>query len=105
LSGRVSLRQLLTHAANCSREAIGQLREGLLPSLYELRQLSRAVRHPSAYPTADALARAVQRLLEAAREVRKVAEALYQQLYDIRLHSRRQQKERRQRRGKEERKK
>jgi hypothetical protein len=93
--GRISLRQRLIQAEDCSRQAIEQLRQDLLPCLSELRQLSRSVRHHSAYPTAATLLAALQRLLEADQQARKLADSLCQQLGDLHEAYRQQRRPRR----------
>jgi len=48
---RMTLRQQLTHAEKCSRDIIEHLQGSLLPSISDVRDLSRPVRRRSHYPT------------------------------------------------------
>ena len=59
---RMTLRQQLTHAEKCSRDVIEHINGNLLPSISDVRVLSRPVRRRSHYPTMVSLSNALNKL-------------------------------------------
>jgi hypothetical protein len=87
---RMTLRQQLTHAEKCSRDVIEHINGSLLPSISDVRDLSRPVRRRSHYPTMVSLANALNKLQQAGAEITKILEYLQEQLQEIREHARRE---------------
>jgi hypothetical protein len=87
---RMTLRQQLTHAEKCSRDIIEHLQGSLLPSISDVRDLSRPVRRRSHYPTMVSLSNSVNKLQQAGTEVTQMLEYLQEQLQAIREHARRE---------------
>jgi hypothetical protein len=89
-SRRMTLRQLLTLSEKCSRDLIEHMQATLYPGLTDFRELSRPVRRRSHYPTLLALANALNKLQQAAKETQTLSEYLHEQLQTIYEHSRRE---------------
>jgi hypothetical protein len=87
---RMTLRQQLTHAEKCSRDLIEHFHGSLLPSISDVRDLSRPVRRRSHYPTLVSVSNALNKLQQAGVEVTKILEHLQEQLQEIREHARRE---------------
>ena len=87
---RMTLRQQLTHAEKCSRDLIEHFQGSLLPSVSDVRDLSRPVRRRSHYPTMVSLSNAINKLQQGGVEVGKMLEYLQEQLQEIREHARRE---------------
>jgi hypothetical protein len=87
---RMTLRQQLTHAEKCSRDVIEHINGSLLPSISDVRDLSRPVRRRSHYPTMVSLSNALNKLQQAGVEINRVLEYLQEQLQEIREHARRE---------------
>ena len=87
---RMTLRQQLTHAEKCSRDIIEHLQGSLLPSISDVRDLSRPVRRRSHYPTMVSVSNSVNKLQQAGAEVAQMLEYLQEQLQAIREHARRE---------------
>jgi len=66
------------------------LQATLYPGLTDFRDLSRPVRRRSHYPTLLALANALNKLQQAAKETQALADYLSEQLQTIRDHARRE---------------
>jgi hypothetical protein len=86
----MTLRQQLTHVEKCSRDLIEHFHGSLLPSISDVRDLTRPVRRRSHYPTMVSLSNAVNKLQQAGVEVTKILEYLQEQLQQIREHARRE---------------
>ncbi len=87
---RMTLRQQLTHAEKCSRDVIEHINGNLLPSVSDVRDLSRPVRRRSHYPTMVSLSNALNKLRQAGVEITQILEYLHGQLQEIREHARRE---------------
>jgi len=87
---RMTLRQQLTHAEKCSRDVIEHINGNLLPSVSDVRDLSRPVRRRSHYPTMVSLSNAINKLQQGSVEIGKMLEYLQEQLQEIREHARRE---------------
>ena len=87
---RMTLRQQLTHAEKCSRDVIEHINGNLLPSVSDVRDLSRPVRRRSHYPTLVSLSNALNKLQQAGVEITRILEYLHGQLQEIREHARRE---------------
>jgi hypothetical protein len=87
---RMTLRQQLTHAEKCSRDVIEHINGSLLPSISDVRDLSRPVRRRSHYPTMVSLSNALNKLQQAGLEINRILEYLQEQLQEIREHARRE---------------
>jgi len=87
---RMTLRQQLTHAEKCSRDVIEHINGSLLPSISDVRDLSRPVRRRSHYPTMVSLSNALNKLQQAGVEINQILEYLQEQLQQIREHARRE---------------
>ncbi len=87
---RMTLRQQLTHAEKCSRDVIEHINGNLLPSVSDVRDLSRPVRRRSHYPTMVSLSNALNKLQRAGVEITQILEYLHGQLQEIREHARRE---------------
>jgi hypothetical protein len=87
---RMTLRQQLTHAEKCSRDVIEHINGNLLPSISDVRDLSRPVRRRSHYPTMVSLSNALNKLQQAGVEISQILEYLQEQLQEIREHARRE---------------
>jgi len=87
---RMTLRQQLTHAEKCSRDVIEHINGNLLPSISDVRDLSRPVRRRSHYPTMVSLSNALNKLQQAGVEITQILEYLQEQLQQIREHARRE---------------
>ena len=87
---RMTLRQQLTHAEKCSRDVIEHINGNLLPSVSDVRDLSRPVRRRSHYPTLVSLSNALNKLRQAGVEITQILEYLHGQLQEIREHARRE---------------
>jgi hypothetical protein len=87
---RMTLRQQLTHAEKCSRDVIEHINGNLLPSIADVRDLTRPVRRRSHYPTMVSLSNALNKLQQAGVEITQILEYLHEQLQQIRDHARRE---------------
>jgi hypothetical protein len=87
---RMTLRQQLTHAQKCSRDIIEHINGSLLPSISDIRDLSRPVRRRSHYPTLISVSNALNKLQQAGAEIAKRLEYLQEQMHEIREHARRE---------------
>ncbi len=87
---RMTLRQQLTHAEKCSRDIIEHIQGSLLPSISDVRDLSRPVRRRSHYPTMISLSNALNKLQQGGVEINKILEYLHEQLQEIRDRARRE---------------
>lgn len=87
---RMPLRELLTHAAKCTRELIEDVRMDLLPELAHFRDLNRPLRRRSRYPTFLALQNALKELEASHAEVMKLSDYVLAQLRLIHTQVRRQ---------------
>jgi hypothetical protein len=87
---RMTLRQQLTHAEKCSRDLIEHINGSLLPSISDIRDLSRPVRRRSHYPTMLSVANALNKLQQAGAEIAKMLDYLQEQMQEIREHARRE---------------
>jgi hypothetical protein len=92
---RMTLRQLLTLSAKCSHDLQEQLKGMLAPRIAEFRDLSRPVRRRSHYPTLKSMRNALNRLVEAEKEVTTMVEYLLEQLNLIQTQARRDAENRR----------
>jgi hypothetical protein len=92
---RMTLRQQLDHAEKCSRDLIEHLQGTMLPSISDLRDLSRPIRRRSHYPAMVALHNAMRRLQQCGRETGESLDYLLEQLQEIREHARRERVNRR----------
>ena len=87
---RMTLRQQLTHAEKCARDIIEHFQGSVLPSISDVRDLSRPVRRRSHYPTMVSLANSANKLQQAGAEMTRMIEYLQEQLQAIREHARRE---------------
>ena len=87
---RMTLRQQLTHAEKCVRDLVEHFHGSLLPSISDVRDLSRPVRRRSHYPTMVSMSNAVNKLQQAGVDINKILEYLQEQLQEIREHARRE---------------
>ncbi|HLJ97022.1 MAG TPA: hypothetical protein VKU02_27910 [Gemmataceae bacterium] len=87
---RMTLRQQLTHAEKCSRDVIEHIQGSLLPSISDVRDLSRPVRRRSHYPTMISLSNALNKLQQGGVEINQILEYLHEQLQEIRDRARRE---------------
>jgi hypothetical protein len=87
---RMTLRQQLTHAEKCSRDIVEHVQGSLLPSISDVRDLSRPVRRRSHYPTMVSLSNSVNKMQQAGAEINQLVEYLQEQLQAIREHARRE---------------
>lgn len=87
---RMTLRQQLTHAEKCSRDIVEHFQGSVLPSISDVRDLSRPVRRRSHYPTMVSLSNSVNKLQQAGAEITRMIEYLQEQLQAIREHARRE---------------
>jgi hypothetical protein len=87
---RMTLRQQMTHAEKCSRDIVEHVQGSLLPSISDVRDLSRPVRRRSHYPTMVSLSNSVNKLRQAGAEINQLIEYLQEQLQAIREHARRE---------------
>jgi len=86
----MTLRQQLTHAEKYCRDVIEHINGNLLPSISDVRDLSRPVRRRSHYPTMVSLSNALNKLQQAGVEIGQILEYLQEQLQEIREHARRE---------------
>jgi hypothetical protein len=87
---RMTLRQQMTHAEKCSRDLIEHINGSLLPSISDIRDLSRPVRRRSHYPTMVSVSNALNKLQQAGAEIAKMLDYLQEQMQEIREHARRE---------------
>lgn len=87
---RMTLRQQLTHAEKCSRDLIEHINGSLLPSISDVRDLSRPVRRRSHYPKMVSVSNALNKLQQTGAEIARMLEYLQQQMQEIREHARRE---------------
>src|SRR5207245_2990163 len=59
---RMTLRQQLTHAEKCSRDLVEHVQGTLLPSVADIRDLSRPVRRRSHYPAMVAILNSLKKV-------------------------------------------
>src|SRR5438445_11596214 len=81
---RMTLRQQLTHAEKCSRDLIEHFQGSVLPSISDVRDLSRPVRRRSHYPTMVSVSNALNKLQQAGVEISQILEYLQAQLQENR---------------------
>ena len=92
---RMTLRQQLTHAEKCSRDLVEHVQGTLLPSVADIRDLSRPVRRRSHYPAMVAILNSLKKVQQTSAQTVDLLEHLQEQLQDIREHARRERVNRR----------
>jgi aminoglycoside phosphotransferase (APT) family kinase protein len=92
---RMTLRQQLTHAEKCSRDLAEHVQGSLLPSIADIRDLSRPVRRRSHYPTMVSVLNSLKKIQQTGAQTVEKLDYLQEQLQEIREHARRERVNRR----------